>query len=117
MSNISAISWREKVSFNEMMMMMVSDLYYINMLRWISIVLHVAHWNNIPQIDMSLHSNTLSWLPANMSHSQCDAQYQIYSVWFGPIGGGTNYLPNSRRAQSIWKCTKSLCILINSICI
>jgi hypothetical protein len=33
--------------------------------RWIFIVL--AHWNNSPRIDMSLHSDTLSWCRANQS--------------------------------------------------
>ena len=25
----------------------------------------LAHWNNIPRVDMSLHSDTLFWLRAN----------------------------------------------------
>jgi hypothetical protein len=37
----SAISWREQFTFDEMMMM--SALYYINMLSWLFIEL--AHWN------------------------------------------------------------------------
>ena len=36
---------------------MMSALFQINKLSWIYIVL--AHWNNRPQIDMSLHSDTL----------------------------------------------------------
>ena len=35
------------------------------MLSWIFIVL--AHWNNSPWIDMSPHSDTLSWFRANQS--------------------------------------------------
>ena len=35
------------------------------MLSWIFIVL--AHWNNSPRIDMSPHSDTLSWFRANQS--------------------------------------------------
>jgi len=46
--------------FNEKMMM--STLYSKNMLNWIFIVL--AHWNNSLQVDMSLHSDTLSWFQA-----------------------------------------------------
>ena len=46
-----------KLIFNEMMR---STLYYTNMLSWILLVL--AHWNNSPRIDMSLHSNTLLFL-------------------------------------------------------
>jgi hypothetical protein len=52
---LSAISWREQITFrffDEMMMM--SALYYTNTLRWIFIVL--AHWNNSLRVDMSLHS-------------------------------------------------------------
>ena len=37
----------------------------INILRWIFIVL--AHVSNSPRIDMSLHSDTLSWFRANHS--------------------------------------------------
>ena len=50
-----------KLIFNEMMMR--SILYYTNTLSWIFIVL--AHWINSPQVDMSLHSNTLFWFRAN----------------------------------------------------
>ena len=35
------------------------------MLSWIFIVL--AHWNNSPRADMSLHSDTLFWFWANQS--------------------------------------------------
>ena len=47
-----------KLSVNEMMM--TSALYTLN---WIFVKL--AHWNNNPQVDMSVHSNTLSWFRAN----------------------------------------------------
>jgi hypothetical protein len=50
-----------KLIFNEMVMR--SALYLTNMLSWIFIVL--AHWNNSLQIDMSPHSDTLSWFRAN----------------------------------------------------
>ena len=52
-----------KLIFNEMMM--TPALYQINMLSWIFIVL--AHWNNSPRVDMSLHSDTLFWFRANQS--------------------------------------------------
>jgi hypothetical protein len=38
---------------------------HANKLSWIFIVL--AHWNNSPRVDMSLHSDTLSWFRANQS--------------------------------------------------
>ena len=44
-----------KLIFNEM----------TNMLSWIFIVL--AHWNNSPRVDMSLHSDTLFWFRTNQS--------------------------------------------------
>jgi hypothetical protein len=46
-------------------MMIRSALYQTNTLSWIFIVL--AHWNNIPRIDMLPHSDTLSWFRANQS--------------------------------------------------
>ena len=58
----AAIACQEHVSFNEMMM---SSLYYTNILNWIFIVL--VHWNSSTRVDMSLHSDTLSWLRANQS--------------------------------------------------
>ena len=39
--------------------------YYQLIIRWIFIVL--PHWNNSLQVDMSLHSNSLSWFHANQS--------------------------------------------------
>ena len=53
----------DKLIINEMMMM--SALFYTNTLSWIFIVL--AHWNNSPWVDMSLHSDTLFWFRANQS--------------------------------------------------
>ena len=60
MSKVSAISWQEQVTFDEMMM---SALYETNTLSWIFIVL--THWNNSPRIDMSPQSDTLSLFRAN----------------------------------------------------
>ena len=52
-------------------------------------LLVLAHWSNISWIDMSPHSNTLSWFPANKSLlfllNQRSNIYQFYSLWFNPI--------------------------------
>ena len=50
-----------KLVFNETMIM--SALYYANMLS----VIFLAHWNNRPWVDISPHSDTLSWFRANQS--------------------------------------------------
>jgi len=63
LSNLSTISWWEQVIFNEMIMM--SALFWTSTLSWIFIVL--AHWDNSPRVDMSLHSDTLSHFLANQS--------------------------------------------------
>ena len=52
-----------KLIINEMMMR--SALFWTNTLNWIFIVL--AHWNNSPRVEMSLHSDTLFWFRANQS--------------------------------------------------
>jgi hypothetical protein len=52
-----------KLIFNEMMMR--SALFLTNKLSWIVIVL--AHWNNSPGVDMSLHSDTLFCIRADQS--------------------------------------------------
>ena len=65
---------------------MTSALYQTNTLRWISIEL--AHLSNSPQIDILLHSDTLSWLWPNQSflllpNAACLAEKQyilIYSL-------------------------------------
>ena len=62
MNNVSGISPREQSTSDEMMMM--SALHWTNT-RWIFIVL--ANWNKSPLVDMSLHSDTLSWIRANPS--------------------------------------------------
>ena len=86
MSHLSAISGREQVTFDEMMM--ISALYQTNMLSWIFIVL--SHWSNIPRQDMSLHLDTLFWLRGNQSlllllNAAClveNNKYQFDSFWF-----------------------------------
>jgi hypothetical protein len=75
------------------------------MLSWIFIVL--AHWNNSLGINISLHSDTLSWFRANQSlflllNAACLAekqQYQFHSLWFDQIGARSHDLPHSRRAR------------------
>ena len=54
---------KTKLIFNKMMMKFA--LYKINTLSWIFLVL--AYWNNSPRIDMSPHSDTLSWFRADQS--------------------------------------------------
>jgi len=53
MTNVSAMSWREQVTFDEVII--ISALY------------RLAHLNNSPRVDMLLHSNTLSWSRGNQS--------------------------------------------------
>jgi hypothetical protein len=70
-----------KLLFNEMMMS--SALFYTNTLSWSFIV--VGHWNNSPRVDMSLHSDTLSWIRANQSllfflNAACLAEKQHISI-------------------------------------
>jgi hypothetical protein len=54
---------KNKFIFDEMMMR--SALYYTNMISWNFIV--ISYWNNSLQIDMSPHSDTVSWFRANQS--------------------------------------------------
>jgi hypothetical protein len=54
---------KNKYIFNEMVMMFA--LYLTNTLSWILLVL--ADWNNSPQVEMSLHSDNIFWLPAKQS--------------------------------------------------
>jgi hypothetical protein len=70
-----------KLIFNEMM---------TNTLSWILFIV-LAHWNNSSQIDMSSHSDTLSWFIADQSlpfllNAACLAEKQqipilYYLVW------------------------------------
>ena len=59
--HFSAISWREQVNFNEMMMRFV--LFLPNVLSLILIVL--VDWNNSPRVDILPLSDTLSWFQGN----------------------------------------------------
>jgi len=63
-TNYTVINFNDgqnKLHINAMMMMYV--LWLTNTFSGFFIVL--AHWNNIPRIDLSLHSHTLSWFRAN----------------------------------------------------
>ena len=94
-----------KLIFNEKMMR--SAFYYTNTLSWNFTVL--VHWNNSPLIDMSLHSDTLSWFRPNqcllslsLLNATCLAekqQIQFYSLWFDPVGARTHDLPHPRRVR------------------
>ena len=57
------ISCRKSVTFDGIIILMIFALFYANTLSWIFIVL--AHWNNDPWVDMSLHSDTLTWFRVN----------------------------------------------------
>ena len=89
-----------KLIVNEMMIR--SALYQTNRLSLIFIVL--AHWNNSPRVDISIHSYTLFWFWANQSllfllNAVCLAdkkKYQFYSLYFDPTGPRTHNLPYSR---------------------
>ena len=64
-----------------------------------------AHWNDSPQVDMSLHSDTLSWFHANqvffsysiMLFAPRNCKYQFRNLWFDPARVCTHSLPNSGR--------------------
>ena len=80
----------KKWIFNDMMMR--SALYKTNTLSWTFKV--PAHWNNSPWLDMSPHSDTLSWSEqtsrCSFSLMLCaylrNYKYQFDSLWFDPIG-------------------------------
>jgi hypothetical protein len=69
-----------KLIINEMIMR-----YKTNTLNWILIVL--AHWNNSPRIDMSLHMHTLFWFRGNpyllfLLNAACSVEkQQIHQKW------------------------------------
>jgi hypothetical protein len=62
-SNLSAISWWEQVTFDEMM----NDVCFVpdHTLNWIFIVL--AHWNKTPWIYMSLHSKHINLMDIHVT--------------------------------------------------
>ena len=78
---------RISLHFNEIMMR--STLFKTNTLSWIFILL--AHWNNSPCIDMSLHSGTLFWFRDNQSlllllRAACLAEKQQIPINFIVFG-------------------------------
>jgi hypothetical protein len=60
LSNYSAKSWNEQVTFSR------DDVCF---------VLVLAHWNNSPRVDMSLHSDTLSWMRATYYIPRVDMSF------------------------------------------
>jgi hypothetical protein len=88
-----------KLIFNKMMKM--STLFYTNALSWIFIVL--AHWNNCPRVDISLHSNTFFWFRADQPLlfllNDVWATNTNFSLWFDPTRYRTYDLPHSRWAR------------------
>jgi hypothetical protein len=101
MSYIPALSWREQVIFDEMMMM-IFTLYTLN---WIFIVLD--YWYNSLQVELSLHSVTLTGFQANQFLLLLlNAVYlmdQFYSLWFD-----TNRLKLNTLSLFVWWCLMPL---------
>ena len=81
---------------NKLHLMIRFTLYKTNTLSCICIVL--AHWNNSPWTDMSLHSDTLSWFQANQSlvlllcASQRSSNYQFDRLCFDPSRNWTHMI-------------------------
>ena len=63
MSHFSAISLREQVIFDEMMILMMSTSYSTNTLSWIFILL--ADWNTSSLVEMLLHSRHIILISSN----------------------------------------------------
>ena len=62
MSNFSAKSWREVTfSWDDDEVRFVLDQHIE-----LDLIM-LAHWNDIPRVDMLLHSDTLFWFRANQS--------------------------------------------------
>ena len=62
-SNFSAISWREQVNFqwdDEVR-------FVLDQKAKLDFYIVLAHWNNSPRVDMSLHQDTLFSFRANQS--------------------------------------------------
>ena len=101
MSYIPALSWREQVIFDDMMMMIFA-LYTLN---WIFIVLD--YWYNSLQVELSLHSVTLTGFQANQFLLLLlNAVYlmdQFYSLWFD-----TNRLKLNTLSLFVWWCLTPL---------
>ena len=85
-------------------------LYQTNTLSWIFIVL--AHRNNSPRIDMSLHSDTLSWLRANQSlfflfNATCLVEKQYIPILYSLVwrDRGSNLTIYRNRGNHANHCT------------
>ena len=72
----------------------------------------LAHWNNSPRVDMTLHSDTLFWFRANQSllfllNAVCLAEKQQIpanlSLWFDQTGARSHDLPHSWTWKNLLK--------------
>jgi hypothetical protein len=123
MSNFTAISWREQVAFRcdddgdddgdddvlMMVMMMVMMMQRCTRLWHSWVLIELAHWINSPQVDMSLHSDTLSWFRANQSLLSVlsgETANTNFIVWFHPTNCGSN--PQSTAHMIILIITPSM---------
>jgi hypothetical protein len=78
--NANSILWWEQVK-----MMIKSALYHYTKTLWFIFIV-LAQWNNRPWVDMSLHSDTLSWFWANqflllLLNAVCFAEKQRTPIW------------------------------------
>jgi hypothetical protein len=46
--------------------------------HWVKFLIVLAHWNNSPRVDISLHSDTLFWIPAE-NHWPAASHWQVLS--------------------------------------
>ena len=87
------------------------------MLKWI--FMELVHWNNGPQVDMSLHSDTSSWFQDNQSlfllvndvylAEKQRIQFYKFLVWpkrdytmYHTLGQPSNYYTIKLKEE--WKC-------------
>ena len=94
--------------------------------RWVGFFIVLAQWNNSPRIDMSPHSDTLSWLRVNQSllfllNAACLAEKQhIPILVFGLTRSGawTHDLLHSRWAPYHYTtyAVPMVCLICNSMC-
>ena len=109
---------KNKWHFDEMMMMKMSALYKIKMLSWIIIVL--AHWNNSPLVDMSLHLDTLGGFRAtqylliliNAAYLGWRSRYQFFNLWFD----STSALSHTWEQHANYYTTDAVCVSIEHRC-
>ena len=88
-----------KLIFNEMKVR--SGVHYTNTLSCSVLVL--AHWSNSLRMDMSLHSDGLSWFRANQScvpsGKTASNKFIVFWLTLEPIGTRTHHLSYSKRAR------------------